>query len=146
MRNLTQRIFYFPLTRIILGGIVCFLVIFIFNSLLFRPVLDLFPLTEDAERMIRFTMIPVVLFGTYHILFKYYEKRSISELKWKNLPVEGLSGFALGIIAVSFIVLILAITGYYKVLSLSSNILILAYQICNVYLNKSLKGKRVIKL
>jgi membrane protease YdiL (CAAX protease family) len=90
-------------------------------------MLSFFALTEEASRMIRFSLNSVVLLGTYHILFRYYEKRSITELRLKNLPREGLSGFVLGIIAVSLIVLILAIMGCYEVLSISSQISILVY-------------------
>jgi hypothetical protein len=78
-KNLGQRILYFPLTRIIIGITVCFS-IFSIAQLGIRRLLKLTGLKEDIKPLIGTSILAMVVLITYITLYRFYEKRKITEL------------------------------------------------------------------
>jgi membrane protease YdiL (CAAX protease family) len=122
-----QRIIQFPLTRIVVGSIVCMLVSGVINALLLKPILGLLDLEEYISRTIRFATNAVIILVTYYWLFKYYEKREITELSLKHALKESLSGILAGMLMISCTILALLTTGNYQVLSTNEKIALLIY-------------------
>jgi len=121
-----QKILYFPLTRIVLGCMVCLLVSFTANLFL-KSILGLLNLDEDVAKMIRVSLNFASMLATYYWLFKYYEKREVSELALRYLPKEGLFGLCAAALVISLVILILYIMGYYKPTSINSDVFIQLY-------------------
>jgi len=122
-----SQIIHFPLTRIVVGGIVCIFVGAIINILLLRPILGLLDLEEYVARSIRFGSNAVIILSTYYWFFKYYEKREIIELSLKHGLREGLLGALSGMIMLSCTIFALYKMGYYQVLSTNKNVSLLIY-------------------
>ena len=125
--DLIRKIIYFPLTRIVVGSIVCMLVGVIVNALLLRPILGLLNLEEYLARTIRFGTNAVIILATYYWLFKYYEKREITELSMAHALKESTLGVLAGMVTISCSILILGLMGYYQVLSINERPFLLVY-------------------
>lgn len=111
--NLFERVIYFPLTRMIVGFLVCGFALLATNSVLRL----LFQSEGDISRIIRWLLSTLALLATYYFLFKSYEKREITELSITGSVRESLGGLALGTICISLIIAVLYTLGYYEVLS-----------------------------
>jgi len=118
-----KQILYYPLTRIIVGSVVCGLTILATNSIL-RLVLRS---ESDIVRSVRWLLSASAILATYCFLFRHYEKRKITELSTTNLLSESLLGLFLGALCIFLIILILFAQGYYEILSSqnASNLLLL---------------------
>jgi hypothetical protein len=111
-KSTMRRVFYFPLTRIVVGVIVCGFAMLATNSalrLVLRP-------EGDITRIIRWVLSTAVLLATYYFLFKRYERREVTELSRTNLLREGLLGLSTGVLSVSLVICALYIMRYYEVL------------------------------
>jgi membrane protease YdiL (CAAX protease family) len=124
-KKVILKILHFPLTRIIIGGIVCILVPYITKSYLIKPGLGLLSLGEDITKPIQWILLIVLIFSTYYFLFKYYEKREITELSRKYFIKESFLGFFAGVISISFVIFILYASRIYTVLSINTAPLLL---------------------
>src|SRR5579863_9122429 len=117
-RNVSEKILYFFLTRMIVGiGVIVGLIIFTewFGHLL----LDKTQWSELTKTFsINCTEIILSLFG-YILVFKFYEKRKIDELKpsafWKNAA----GGFISGFILQSLFILVIYFSGNYAIIDLN---------------------------
>lgn len=108
-----RQLLHFPLTRILVGIVVCGFALLGSNSILrlvLRPEGDLW-------RVIRWLLAMLVLLATYYTLFKYYEKRAITELSAAGMLLQSLFGLLLGALCIALIILVLFALGYYEVLS-----------------------------
>ncbi|KPK92986.1 hypothetical protein AMJ80_06180 [bacterium SM23_31] len=121
-----KRVLYFPLTRIVIGIVVCGLAVMGTNTIL---KLVLGP-EGDIIRIVRWLLVTLVLLATYHYLFRYYEKRDITELSRTGLLRESLVGLLTGAFCISLVIVMLYVLGYYEVLSsknASALLLLLVY-------------------
>jgi membrane protease YdiL (CAAX protease family) len=114
--SITRKILYFPLTRIVIGVVVCGLAMLATNSIL-KIVLGS---EGDVVRIIRWLLSTTALLTAYYFLFKLYEKREVTELSKTNLLKEGLLGLSIGVLSISVVVLVFYVLGYYQVLSANS--------------------------
>jgi len=115
VKSFALTIFFFPITRLIIGALVCFLVSFLMNRFLFKPLISLFDFNEESGRMIRFCLNTIVLLSTYQFVFRYYEKREVTELHTKNLLRDGALGLMLAVSTIALIVFLLCISGFFSV-------------------------------
>jgi membrane protease YdiL (CAAX protease family) len=115
-RNNMKRVLHFPVTRIAIGVVVCWIVLLGTNSIL-RLV---FSSEGDIVRVIRWLLSTLVLVATYHFLFRRYENRAIIELSKTGLIRESLIGLFTGALCIAIIIGILYALGYYEVLSTNS--------------------------
>ena len=118
------KIFYFPLTRIIIG-IVAIIGAVNIAQIISTKLLDLSSMDKDVEKRIVAVISAIAVLVTYATLYKYYEKRKISELStrgiWKNL----LTGLLLGAALQSSTILVIYIFGGYSITSVNSILFIL---------------------
>jgi len=115
LMGILAKVFYFPLTRIAVGVVVCGFAMLATNSalrLLFRP-------ERDATRIIRWLLSTTALLAAYYFLFKRYERRAITELSKTSLLKESLLGFSAGVFSISLVIFTLYILGYYQILSVN---------------------------
>jgi uncharacterized protein len=116
---LAKRIFYYPVTRIILGIIVCLGTVAISNRGLYYLLIRLAYVSDDLRHLILNLAVPLVALLSYTLLYKYYEKRSISELKLSALPGYGLLGATVGIGLQALVVLVIYLFGGYHIIQVN---------------------------
>lgn len=102
-----------PLGRILLGLAACTLVPLAAKALL-SPVLSATGLPTDAARALRHGLTIAVLYFSYVFCFRLLERRSITELSFRNFPREAGVGLAMGFTAIGGIFFILFIVGAYS--------------------------------
>jgi membrane protease YdiL (CAAX protease family) len=106
-------ILYFPITRIVLGGAICFAMLVGVQNFITKPVFySLMSEREIADTLINYISATVLLV-TYFYLFRWYEKRTVIELDLKHAGKELVGGLLLGFFILSMTVLILYVMGHY---------------------------------
>jgi uncharacterized protein len=116
-----QRVLYFPVTKIILGIVVCFSLFVGIQNFVSKPFFySIIPDKGIADPIIHCVSIIVLLLG-YYYLFRSYDKRKITELSVKYLRKEMLGGFALGFFTISLSISILYFLGYYQFISITTD-------------------------
>ncbi|HUX93210.1 MAG TPA: CPBP family intramembrane glutamic endopeptidase [Ignavibacteriaceae bacterium] len=110
-----RKFFFFPLTRIIIGIIVIGFAVAIglFGSL---AVFEKIQISKDYKDVITNAAIAIIAFVSYTILYRFYEKRQITELKLTGFTKNAGIGFLVGFILQSFVILIIYIGGGYSIL------------------------------
>jgi len=115
-----KRVLYFPIIKIITGIGVCFSLLIGIQNFVSKPVL--YSIIQDksiADPIINCISFIVLLAG-YYYLFRFYDKRKITELSIKYLPKEMFGGFISGFLAISLSIFILYLSGYYLALSITT--------------------------
>ena len=111
---------FFPITKMIIGIVVCFSLFVGFQNFVSKPLF--YSLIQDkniADPIIHLFSV-VVLLLSYYCLFRLYDRRKITELSVKHLPKEMFGGFALGFLTISLTISILYFLGYYQFISIST--------------------------
>jgi hypothetical protein len=85
-----------------------------------KPILKNMGFTGTISEVIKNFISATVLIFSYYALFRFYEKRRISELSPKKLPKQFMGGFVLGLLSLSLVVILLYFMGYYKVLKIEN--------------------------
>lgn len=115
-----KRVLHFPITKIIIGIVVCFSLFVLIQNFVLKPFF--YSIIQDkniANPFIHcFSMI--VLLASYYYLFRFYDKRKITELSIKHLPKEMFGGFFFGFFTISLAIFILYLLGYYQVISITT--------------------------
>lgn len=118
MNQSIKKILYFPITKIILGITVCFSLFVGIQNFVSKPLFySIFDDKNIADPFIHLVSV-FVLFSSYYFLFRWYEKREVTELSMKYLPKEMFGGFIIGFSAISLSIFILYLLGYYHIISL----------------------------
>ncbi|MEZ4776917.1 MAG: CPBP family intramembrane glutamic endopeptidase [Bacteroidia bacterium] len=121
MNTIIKKVLYFPLTKITIGIIVCFSLFVAIQNFVLKPFI--YSLIQDksiANPIIHCISI-IVLLATYYSLFRFYDKRKITELSTKYLLKEMFGGFFLGFFTISLSIFILYLLGYYQAISISTS-------------------------
>ena len=119
MNQSIKKIIHFPVTKIIVGIIFCFSLFVVVQNFVSKPILySIFPDKNIADPIIHSISV-LVLLSSYYFLFRFYDKREIAELSLKNFGKTMLGALVLGFVAISLTILILYLSGYYEVLSIS---------------------------
>jgi membrane protease YdiL (CAAX protease family) len=120
MNHKFNKILYFPITRIIAGTVICFLALVGVQNFIAKPIFENSIFSKPvADTIVNYISVAVLLV-TYFYLFRFYEKRKITELSRKNLVKELFGGFILGFAILSLVILMLYLLGYYSIISMSS--------------------------
>lgn len=115
-----KRILYFPITKIIIGIVVCFSLFVVIQNFVLKPFF--YSIIQDksiADPIIHCVSI-IVLLAAYYYLFRFYDKRKITELSIKYLPKEMFGGFFFGFFTISLSIFILYLLGHYQAISIST--------------------------
>jgi uncharacterized protein len=121
-----KNVLYFPITKIIIGIGFCFAILVGVQNFITKPIFYKIMPTKAIADTIRNYISVVVLSLSYLYLFRFYEKRKITELSAKQLPGEFIGGFILGFSTLSLVILILYFFGYYNVINISNYSYLLA--------------------
>lgn len=120
MNTLIKRVLYFPVTKIIIGISVCFSLFVLIQNFVLKPFF--YSIIQDksiADPIIIF-ISAIVLLVSYYYLFRFYDKREITELSLKYLPKEMFGGFIFGFLAISLSIFILYLLGHYQAFSITT--------------------------
>ena len=120
-----QKFINFPLTRIILGLIVCF-ISFIIAQQLAGKMLDLTSLNKNYRNLLKGIIASSAVISTYIYFFRKYEKRDIKEFSSKGIAKYLLSGTMIGVVLQSLTMLVILLNGGFKIVSVNpiSNVII----------------------
>lgn len=120
MNALIKKILYFPVTKIIIGISFCFSLFIVIQNFILKPFF--YSIIQDksiADPIIIFISI-IILLVSYYYLFRFYDKREITELSLKHLPKEMFGGFFFGFLTISLSIFILYVLGNYQVFSITT--------------------------
>lgn len=115
-----KRVLHFPMTKIIIGIVVCFSLFVLIQNFVLKPFF--YSIIQDksiADPIIHCFSI-IILLASYYYLFRLYEKRKITELSIEHLLKEMFGGFFFGFFTISLSIFILYVLGHYQVLSIST--------------------------
>jgi len=117
-KSIGQKILHFPLTKIIIGLLVCGVIVS-GGQLLVGKLLNLTALDKDFKNLITGLVVAVLAIVSYTYLFKFYEKREITEFS-KNGVLKSLTiGIILGVVLQSLTILVIYLKGSYSIISIN---------------------------
>lgn len=121
MNATIRRVLYFPVTKIIIGIVVCFSIFVCIQNFVLKPFFYSIIQDKKIAKPIIHCVSFVVLLAVYYYLFRLYDKKPISELSIKYLRKEMFGGFFFGFFAISLSIFILYLLGYYQAFSFSTD-------------------------
>ncbi|MBU8891139.1 MAG: CPBP family intramembrane metalloprotease [Bacteroidales bacterium] len=105
-----KKIISHPITRIILGAIVCIGIPMLINKPILKSLFASMGLNDTINGIIRISLASIVLMPLCYVWFyKKVEKRKIAEWDLKYLFRESAFGFGLSVASISFLVLLCAV-------------------------------------
>jgi uncharacterized protein len=113
-----QKILHFPLTKIIIGVLVCGAVLSV-GKLLIGKTLDLTVLEIGIKKLITGIVVAILAIISYTYLFKFYEKRDVKEFSTNGLLKSLIIGFVIGFVLQSFTILVIYLKGGYSIVSIN---------------------------
>ncbi len=117
-KNIVQKILYFPLTKIIIGFIVVVGIVGL-GQFFVQKILELTSLDKDLKNLTSGIIVSILPIISYSVLFKFYEKRKITEFSKKGLTKNIIIGILLGAILQSLTILVIYLKGGYSVISIN---------------------------
>lgn len=120
MNQSIKKILYFPITKIVIGIVVCFSLFVAIQNFVLKPFFYIFIQEKNIANPIIHCISFIVLLAAYYYLFRLYDKREITELSIKYLLKEMFGGFFFGFFTISLSIFILYLLGYYKAISIST--------------------------
>ncbi len=115
-KSILEKILYFPITKIILSLIV---ILFVYNNSIKLGVFKTDLLEKQTVKLIVTLIATFFAVLTYIFLFKFYEKRNISEFGKKNIVKSLIIGFIVGFVLQSLTVLVIYLQGGYSIVSIN---------------------------
>jgi|GEM_PF-6353225 len=95
-----KRVIHFPISKIIVGIVVCFSPFVVIQNLVLKPFFYSIQKKSFAYPIIIF-VCSVLLLVSYYYLFRLYDKRRITELSLKYFPKEMFGSFIFGFFTIS---------------------------------------------
>ena len=111
-----HKILHFSLTKIVIG-LVVLLGVVIFSQWFIQLLLNYLNLTNEAKGLIKGIITAIVAILSYRLLFKYYEKRTITELSTTRIARNLTLGILLGAILQSLTIWVIYINGGYNIIT-----------------------------
>ena len=120
MKTITkkQRILNAPLTRILLGLILCFIA-FILAQQVTGKILDFTSLDKNFRNLIKGIIASAAVIFAYIYFFKKYEKRTIIEFSNKGIAKYIITGVIIGVLLQCLTILIIIINGSFEIVSVN---------------------------
>ena len=117
-KSIGQKILHFPLTKIIIGLLVCGVIVSV-GQLLVGKLLNLTALDKDFKNLITGLVVAVLAIVSYTYLFKFYEKREITEFSKNGVLKSLILGIILGVVLQSLTILVIYLKGSYSIISIN---------------------------
>lgn len=120
MQTLTtkQKIFNFPLTKIILALIVTMALVIIGQQIIGK-LLGLTALDRNYRNLIKGICVSVLALTGYILFFKYYEKRKVTELATNGLAKNLSIGILIGVVLQSLTILVIYVSGSFNIFAVN---------------------------
>jgi uncharacterized protein len=115
-RTTFTKIFHFPATKILIGIIVIGISMAI-SRFVANAAIDMTRLDQEIRNVITGIVVAAAALGAYYFLFKYYEKRPVTELSFSGFWKNALIGFATGLLLQSLVILVIYLYGGYHVVA-----------------------------
>ncbi|MFN8348237.1 MAG: CPBP family intramembrane glutamic endopeptidase [Spirosomataceae bacterium] len=109
-----KRVLHFPITKIIIGIVFCFSLFVVIQNFVLKPFFYSIIQNKSIAVPIIHCISFIVLLAAYYYLFRFYDKRKITELSIKYLHKEMFGGFFFGFFTISLSIFILYLLGYYQ--------------------------------
>jgi membrane protease YdiL (CAAX protease family) len=119
-----RRLLYFPLTKIIIGIIVCVAILSV-GRIGVKKLLNLTSLNEEIKALAGASILAILVLVVYTTLYKFYEKRKITELSAKGLAKNLISGTLLGAVLLSSTIYVIYLNHGFFIISANRFIYIL---------------------
>lgn len=113
-----QKIFNFPLTKIILALIVTMALVIIGQQIIGK-LLGLTSLDRNYRNLIKGIFVSVLALTGYILFFKYYEKRKVTELATNGLAKNLFIGILIGVVLQSLTILVIYATGSFNIVAVN---------------------------
>lgn len=113
-----QRILNAPLTRILLGLLVCFIA-FILAQQVTGKILDFTSLDKNFRNLIKGIIASTAVILAYIYFYKKYEKRAITEFSNIGIVKYIITGVILGVLLQCLTILIIIINGSFDIVSVN---------------------------
>ncbi|CAN5801534.1 type II CAAX endopeptidase family protein [soil metagenome] len=127
--HLKQRIIKSPVTRIILGLLICLATIII-GQQVFIKIPGVSSLSTDLRNLLKGIVVSLLAIGSYAFFYRKYEKRAITELSINGLGKNLFLGLAIGIGLQCLTILVIYLYGGFKIIAVNSvSILIIPFTI-----------------
>jgi membrane protease YdiL (CAAX protease family) len=137
-KNFGAKLLHSAFIRIILGSVSIFLVGMLIKWI-FEPLLLSIGLEVNIAKTIRYILTLAAILSTYYWLFTYYERRKVTELAKRYFLKDSLLGSVLGILAISTVMLTLYLGGYYQIVLINNNVLLLLFPLVFIALMGTLE-------
>ena len=116
--SLKQRIIANPITRIILGLIVC-IALFIIAQNITTKLLDLTIINRDFRNFFKGLIASIAGVGAYKYFYKFIEKREVTEIAIKGIAKNVVVGITLGVVLQCLTILVIYLNNGFKVVSIN---------------------------
>jgi len=117
-KSIGQKILHFPLTKIIIGLVVCGGIVSV-GQLLVGKLLNLSTLDKDIKNLTTGIVVAILTIISYTYLFKFYEKRKITEFSKVGMVKSLTIGIILGVVLQSLTILVIYLKGGYSIVSIN---------------------------
>ncbi len=117
-KNIGRKILHFPFTKIIIGLIVCGVIVGAGQALI-QKALELTSIDKDLKNLIGGIFAAILTISSYTYLFKFYEKRRITEFSKRAIIKNLLIGIVLGVVLQSLTILVIFLKGGYSIISIN---------------------------
>ncbi len=117
-KNTGQRILHFPLTKIIIGFIVVAGIVGL-GQFLIQRILELISMDKDLKNLTGGIIVAVLSIISYSVLYKFYEKREITEFSKSSMLKYLTAGIVLGVVLQSLTIGVIYLNGGYTVISIN---------------------------
>lgn len=117
-KTIGKKILYFPLTRIIIGLYVCGGIV-ILGQLLIEKLLNITSIDISFKNLIIGLLGAILSIISYIYLFKFYEKRKITEFSKIGIIKNLIIGITLGVVLQSLTILVIYLNNGYTIVSLN---------------------------
>jgi membrane protease YdiL (CAAX protease family) len=119
-----KKVLHFPLTKIIIGFIVCMGAVSL-GQVAIEKSLNITSIPPDFKKFIIGLTTALLALLSYVYLFKYYEKRVLTELNTQRIVKSLVYGAGLGMLLQSLTVLVIYLNGGYTIVNINPILFIL---------------------
>ncbi|WP_369049311.1 lysostaphin resistance A-like protein [Tenacibaculum sp. UWU-22] len=117
-KTIGQKILNHSSTKIIIGLIVCGGIVGVGQTLI-QQILNATSINKDFKNLIEGLFVAVLTIVSYSYLYKFYEKRKITEFSKKGITKNLTIGIGLGVVLQSLTILVIYLKGGYSVVTIN---------------------------
>jgi uncharacterized protein len=113
-----KEILNFPVTKIIIGLALC-LSIGLAGQMGTNKLLEHTSISQDSIELISDWVLAILVLVIYTILFRFYERRKISELSANNLLFNATTGILIGLVLQALIIYVMYLNKDFRIISVN---------------------------